>query len=195
MGLGFRESVEHFTHAERAVKERTEPCCNAAIPTSRCDPRLQYRPTSSHAYRRPGALTSAALKTSRQRTSSALTTRASCSQFAPRPHLVVFTFPSSCTPRSCTPARSQASRHLGVLRTLHMMDVFFIGMDTSAGWWGICFASHAGPKTPLHTARWPAIHLPLLSSPGQTASVDYFDRLTVTPRGKRLARGLGIWCS
>ena len=80
---------------------------------------------------------------------------------------------------------SDASCHLGVLRTLHMLERFYwwIGMDISARWWIRHCLKCQARKTSRHTARWPIISLPLPNGPGQAVSVDYFGPLPVTPRG------------
>ena len=80
---------------------------------------------------------------------------------------------------------SDASCHLGVTRTLHMLERFYwwIGMDISVRWWvRHCFKCQAR-KTSRLTVRWPVISLPLPNGPGQAVSVDYFGPLPVTPRG------------
>ena len=80
---------------------------------------------------------------------------------------------------------ANASCHLGVARTLAMLERFYwwIGMDVCARWWLRRYLQRQARKSSRQTVRWPILSLPLPSGPGVAVSVDYFGPLPVTPRG------------
>ena len=80
---------------------------------------------------------------------------------------------------------ADASCHLGVMRTLKMLDRFYwwVGMEACTKWWvRHCLKSQAR-KTSRQTVRWPFLPIPLPNSPGVAVSVDYFGPLPITARG------------
>ena len=80
---------------------------------------------------------------------------------------------------------AKASCHLGVARTLSMLERFYwwIGMNVCTRWWLRRCLQCQARKSSRQTVRWPILSLPLPSGPGVAVSVDYFGPLPVTPRG------------
>ena len=80
---------------------------------------------------------------------------------------------------------ADASCHLGVTRTLQMLERFFwwVGMEVCTRWWVRHCLKCQARKTTRQTVRWPILSLPLPNGPGISVSVDYFGPLAVTPRG------------
>ena len=80
---------------------------------------------------------------------------------------------------------AEASCHLGVTRTLKMLERFYwwVGMEVCTIWWvRRCFKCQVR-KTSRQTIRWPTLSVPLPNSPGISVSVDYFGLLPTTARG------------
>ena len=81
---------------------------------------------------------------------------------------------------------AEASCHLGVTRTLKMLERFYwwVGMDVcTAKWWVRRCLRCQARKTSCQTIRWPTLSVPLPNSPGIPVSVDYFGPLPTTARG------------
>ena len=80
---------------------------------------------------------------------------------------------------------ADASCHLGVTRTLKMLERFFwwVGMEACAKWWVRRCLKCQARKTSRQTVRWLVLPIPLPNSPGVSVSVDYFGRLPTTARG------------
>ena len=81
---------------------------------------------------------------------------------------------------------ADASCHLGVTRTLKMLERFYwwVGMEACTKWWvRRCFKCQAR-KTSRQTVRWPILPIPLPNSPGVAVSVDYFGPLPIAAQGK-----------
>ena len=81
---------------------------------------------------------------------------------------------------------ADASCHLGVMRTLKMLERFYwwVGMEACTKWWVCrCLKSQAR-KTSRQTVRWPVLPIPLPNNPGVAVSVDYFGPLPIAARGK-----------
>ena len=81
--------------------------------------------------------------------------------------------------------QSTASCHLGIPRTLRMLEWFYwwISMIACTRWWLHHCLKCQGRKTPRLTVRWPIISMPLPEGSGVAVSVGYFGPLPVTPRG------------
>ena len=80
---------------------------------------------------------------------------------------------------------STAFCHLGIMRTLGMLERFYwwIGMNVCTRWWlRHCLKCQAW-KTPRLTVCWPINSMPPPECPDVAVSVDYFGLLPVTPRG------------
>ena len=80
---------------------------------------------------------------------------------------------------------ADASCHLGVMRTLKMLERFYwwVGMEACTKWWvRRCLKSQAR-KTSRQTVRWPVLPIPLPNSPGVAVSADYCGPLPKTARG------------
>ena len=78
---------------------------------------------------------------------------------------------------------ADASCHLGVTRTLKMLERFYwwVGMEAcTKGWVRRCLKCQAR-KTSRQTVRWPILPIPLPNSPD--IAVDYFGPLPITARG------------
>ena len=78
-----------------------------------------------------------------------------------------------------------ASCHLGVHRTLRMVERFYwwVGVDSSVRWWvRSCLVCQAR-KTSRQTVRWPVLTMPLPNAPGIVVGVDFFGPLPLTARG------------
>jgi len=77
------------------------------------------------------------------------------------------------------------SCHLGVARTLSMLDLFYgrIGMSVSTRCWLRHYLKCQARKCCRQRARWSILSLPLPSDPGIAISVDYFGPLPVAPKG------------
>ena len=80
---------------------------------------------------------------------------------------------------------ADASCHLGVTRTLKMLERFFwwVGMEVCTKWWVRRCLKCQARKTSRQTVRWPVLPIPLPNSPGVAVSVDYFGSLPITARG------------
>ena len=80
---------------------------------------------------------------------------------------------------------ADASCHLGVTRTLKMLERFFwwVGMEVCTKWWVRRCLKCQARKTSRQTVRWPVLPIPLPNSPGVAVSVDYFGPLPITARG------------
>ena len=81
---------------------------------------------------------------------------------------------------------ADASRHLGVTRTLKMLERFYwwVGMEACTKWWVRRCLKCQARKTSRQTVRWPILPISLPNSPGVAVSVDYFGPLPITARGK-----------
>ena len=80
---------------------------------------------------------------------------------------------------------ADASCHLGVTRTLKMLERFYwcVGMEACTKWWMRRCLECQARKTSRETVCWPVLPIPLLNSPGVAVSVDYFGPLLTTARG------------
>ena len=80
---------------------------------------------------------------------------------------------------------ADASCHLGVTRTLKMLERFYwwVGMEACTKWWVRRCLKCQARKTSRQTVRWPILPIPLPNSPGIAVSVDYFEPLPITARG------------
>ena len=80
---------------------------------------------------------------------------------------------------------ADASCHLGVTRTLKMLERFFwwVGMEACTKWWVRRCLKRQARKTSRQTVRWPVLPIPLPNSPDVSVSVDYFGPLPTTARG------------
>ena len=80
---------------------------------------------------------------------------------------------------------STASCHLGMGRTIRMLEQFYrwIGMSRCTRWWLRHCLKCQARKTPRLTTRWPVISIPLPPGPGIAVNMGYFGPLSVTPRG------------
>ena len=80
---------------------------------------------------------------------------------------------------------AEASCHLGVTRTLKMLERFYwwVGMEVCTKWWVRRCLKCQARKTSRQTIRWPTLSVPLPNSPGISISVDYFGPLPTTARG------------
>ena len=79
---------------------------------------------------------------------------------------------------------TDASCHLGVTRTLKMLERFYrwVGMEACTKWWARRCLKCQARKTSRQTVRWPILPIPLPNSPGVAVSVDYFGPLPITAR-------------
>ena len=80
---------------------------------------------------------------------------------------------------------ADVSYHLGVTRTLKMLERFYwwVGMEACTKWWvRRCLRCQAW-KTSRQTIRWPTLSTPPPNSPGLPVSVDWFGPLPITARG------------
>ena len=66
-----------------------------------------------------------------------------------------------------------ASCHLGVMRTLKMLERFYwwVGMEACTKWWVRRCLKCQARKTSRQTVRWPVLPIPLPNSPGVAVSV------------------------
>ena len=80
---------------------------------------------------------------------------------------------------------ADASCHLGVTRTLKMLERFYwwVDMEACTKWWVRRCLKCQARKTSRQTVRWPVLPIPLPNSPGVAVSVDYFGPLPITARG------------
>ena len=80
---------------------------------------------------------------------------------------------------------ADASCHLGITRTLKMLERFYwwVGMEACTKWWVRRCLKCQARKTSRQTVRWPILSIPLPNSPGVAVSVDYFGPLPITARG------------
>ena len=80
---------------------------------------------------------------------------------------------------------ADASCHLGVTRTLKMLERFcwWVGMKVCTKWWVRRCLKCQARKTSRQTVRWPVLPIPPLNSPGVAVCVDYFGPLPITARG------------
>ena len=80
---------------------------------------------------------------------------------------------------------ADASCHLGVTRTLKMLERFYwwVGMKVCTKWWVRRCLKCQARKTSRQTVRWPVLPIPPLNSPGVAVCVDYFGPLPITARG------------
>ena len=90
--------------------------------------------------------------------------------------------PPSSVMQSC---HTDASCHLGVMRTLKMLERFYwwVDMEACTKWWVRRCLKCQVRKTSRQTVRWPAFPIPLHNSPGVAVSVDHFGPLPITARG------------
>ena len=82
---------------------------------------------------------------------------------------------------------SSVSCHLGVSRTLRMLERFYfwVGMEQCVRWWiRRCFMCQAR-KSPRTCVRWPVVTIPLPDGPGEAISLDYFGPLPTTSDGNK----------
>ena len=77
---------------------------------------------------------------------------------------------------------ADVSCHLGVTRTLKMLERFYwwVGMEACTKWWVRRCLKCQARKTSRQTIRWPTLSTPLPNSPGMSVSVDYFGPLLIT---------------
>ena len=87
-----------------------------------------------------------------------------------------------CIMHAC---HAEVSCHLGVKRTLKMLERFYwwVGMEACTKWWVRRCLKCQARKTSRQTIRWPTLSIPLSNSPGISVSVDYFGPLPITARG------------
>ena len=80
---------------------------------------------------------------------------------------------------------ADASSHLGVTRTLKMLERFYwwVGMEVCTKRWVRRCLKCQARKTSRQTVRWPVLPIPLPNSSGVAVSVDYFGPLPITARG------------
>ena len=80
---------------------------------------------------------------------------------------------------------ADASCHLGVTRTLKMLERFYcwVGLEAFTKWWVRRCLKCQARKTSRQTVRWPILPVHLPNSPGVAVSVDYFGPLPITARG------------
>ena len=80
---------------------------------------------------------------------------------------------------------ADASCHLGITRTLKMLERFYwwIGMEVCTKWWVRRCLKCQVRKTSRQTIRWPTLSIPLPNGPGISVSVDYFGPLPITAQG------------
>ena len=80
---------------------------------------------------------------------------------------------------------ADVSCHLGVTRTLKMLERFYwlVGMEACNKWWVRRCLKCKARKTSRQTIRWPTLSIPLPNSPGISVSIDYFGPLPITARG------------
>ena len=80
---------------------------------------------------------------------------------------------------------ADAPCHLGVMRTLKMLERFYwwVRMQACTKWWVRRCLKCQARKTSHQTVRWPVLPIPLPNSPGVAVSVDYFGPLPTTTRG------------
>ena len=80
---------------------------------------------------------------------------------------------------------ADASCHLGVTRTLKMLERFYwwVGTEACTKWCVRRCLKCQARKASRQTVRWPILPIPLPNSPGIAVSVDYFGPLPKTARG------------
>ena len=80
---------------------------------------------------------------------------------------------------------ADASCHLGVTRTLKMLERFYwwVDMEACTKWWVRRCLKCQARKTARQTVRWPILPILLPNSPGVAVSVNYFGPLLITARG------------
>ena len=80
---------------------------------------------------------------------------------------------------------ADASCHLGVTRTLKMLERFYwwVGMEACTKWWVRRCLKCQARKTSHQTVNWPILPIPLPNSTDISVSVDYFGPLPITARG------------
>ena len=80
---------------------------------------------------------------------------------------------------------ADVSCHLGVTRTLKMLERFYwwVNIEVCTKWWVRRCLKCQARKTSRQTVRWPVLPIPLPNSPGVAVSVDYFGPLPITARG------------
>ena len=80
---------------------------------------------------------------------------------------------------------AEASCHLGVTRTLKMLERFYwwVDMEVCTKWWARRCLKCQARKTSRQIIRWPTLSVRLSNSPGTSVSVDYFGPLPTTARG------------
>ena len=80
---------------------------------------------------------------------------------------------------------ADASCHLGVMRTLKLLERFYwwVGMEACTKWWVRRCLKCQARKTSRQTVRWSVLPIPLPNGPGVAVSVDYFGPLPITARG------------
>ena len=80
---------------------------------------------------------------------------------------------------------TDASCHLGVMRTLKMLERFYwwVGMEACAKWWVRRCLKCQARKTSRQAVRWLVLPISLPNSPGVAVGVDYFGPLPITARG------------
>ena len=103
---------------------------------------------------------------------------------APRARIFV---PIMMRPWVLQKCHADASCHLGVARTLRMIERFFwwIGLEPCVRWWIRRCMTCQARKTSRHTVRWPVIKMPLPNGPGEVVSVDFFGPLPITAQGNQ----------
>ena len=80
---------------------------------------------------------------------------------------------------------ADVSCHLGVTRTLKMLERFYwwVGMEACTKWWVRRCLKCQARKTSRQTVRWPTLTILLPYGPGISVSVYYFGPLPITARG------------
>ena len=79
---------------------------------------------------------------------------------------------------------ADASYHLGVTRTLKMLERFFwwVSMEACRKWWVRRCLKCQARETSRQIVCWPVLPIPLPNSPGVSVSVDYFGPLSTIVR-------------
>ena len=80
---------------------------------------------------------------------------------------------------------ADTSCHLGVMRTLKMLERFYwwVGMEACTKWWVCRCLKCQARRTSRQTVCWPVLSIPLPNSLGVAVSVDYIKPLPTTARG------------
>ena len=197
--------ISSYSHADWAQKQRAEPLCHAAIrflilncPSPFPDGLCDHLP--SHARPSPSDVEELASK-GRLFTDDDGVTLLVRKLTPPRPphpdrpggraarllndEPTRIYVPLLTRPWIMHACHADASCHLGVTRTLQMLERFFwwVGMEVCTRWWVPHCLKCQARTTMSQFFLWPILSLPLPNGPGISVSVDYFGPLAVTPRG------------